>query len=85
MTNQAINRAYGGLNQQANYNPRGAPSGMLTSTVASYNSGDVAFNGKQQQKPIICYTCEKPEHKSVECRLKSSNAMPSGNFVNGQW
>ena len=58
---------------------------MQTSTVASYNSGYVAPNGPLQRKPLICYTCGKPGHKSVECRSKPPNATLSGNFVKGQW
>ena len=85
MTNQATNRGNGGYNQQANYKPRGAPNGMQTSTVASYNSGYVAPNGPLQRKPLICYTCGNPKHKSVERRSKPPNATPQRNFVKKQW
>ena len=84
MTNQASNRAHNAFNQQANYKPRGAPSGMQTSTVASYNTRYVAPNVPLQRKPLICYTCGKPGHKSVECRSKLLTAPQSGNFVTGQ-
>ena len=58
---------------------------MQTSTVASYNTRCVAPNVPLQSKPLICYTCGKPGHKSVECRSKLLTAPQSGNFVTGQW
>ena len=58
---------------------------MQTSNEALYKSGYVAPNGPLQRKPLICYTCGKPGHKSVECRSKPPNATPSGNFVKRQW
>ena len=41
--------------------------------------------GLPKRKLLIRYTFGQLGHKSVECRLKPPNAMPSGNFVKGQW
>ena len=85
LANQANNRAFNAFNQQANYKPCGASGVMQTSPVASYNSGYLAPNGPLQRKPLICYTCGKPGHKSLDSRSKPPNATPSENFVKGQW